>query len=61
MTIDSVVTAIKERPRGAERLVVGDFNVNLSKPEGDRRVEDIAAEMSTEGLKDMPAHFLLLR
>ena len=29
-TIESVVAALKERPRGAGLLVVGDFNVNLS-------------------------------
>ena len=36
-TIESVVAALKERPRGAELLVVGDFNANLAEPEGDRR------------------------
>ena len=30
LTIESVVAAIKERPRGAELLVAGDFNVNLA-------------------------------
>ena len=29
-TIDSVVAAIKERPRGAKLLVTGDFNVILA-------------------------------
>ena len=37
LTIDSVVAALKERPRGSKLLVVGDFNTNLAKPEGDRR------------------------
>ena len=41
--IESVVAALKERPRGAELLAAGEFNVNLSEPEGDRRGEDIAA------------------
>ena len=36
-TIESVVAALKERPRGAELLVSGDFNVNLFEPEGDQR------------------------
>ena len=58
LTIESFFAALKERPRGAKLLVVGDFNVNLSEPEGDRRVEDIAAAMATEGLEDMLAHFL---
>ena len=57
-TIDSVVFALKECPRGAKLLVAGDFNVNLAKPEGDRRGEDIAAAMATEGLEDMSEHFL---
>ena len=60
-TIDSVVSALKERPRGAELLVVGDFNLNLAEPEGDRRGEYIVAAMATEGLVDISAHFLLQR
>ena len=36
-TIESVVAALKERPRGAKLLVVGYFNVNLAEPEGGRR------------------------
>ena len=58
-TIDTVVAALKEFPRGTELLVAGDFNVNLSDPEGDRRGENIMAAMATEGLEDMLAHFLL--
>ena len=57
-TIESVVDALKERSRGAELLVTGDFNVKLSEPEGDRRREDIAAALATEGLEDMSAQFL---
>ena len=33
-TIETVVAALKKHPRGAKILVAGDFNVNLSKPEG---------------------------
>ena len=58
LTRESVISALEERPRGAELLVVGDFNVNLAEPEGDRRREDIAAAMATEGLEDTLAHFL---
>ena len=43
LTIDSVVAARKERPRGAKLFLAGDFNFNLADPEGDRRGEDIAA------------------
>ena len=42
-TIESVIAALKERPQGAELLVAGDFNVQLSEPEGDRRGEEIPA------------------
>ena len=56
--IESVIAALKERPRGAELLVAEDFKSNLAEPEGDRRGEDIAAAMATEGLEDISAHFL---
>ena len=61
LTIDSVAAALKERPQGAELLVAGYFNVKLSEPEVDRRQEDIAAALATEGLEDMSVHFLPLR
>ena len=50
LTVENVVAALKECPRGAELLVTGDFNVNLAEPEGDRRGDDIAVAMATEGL-----------
>ena len=34
------------------------MNVELAEPEGDRREEDIAATLATEGLEDMAEHFL---
>ena len=37
LTIESVVAMLRERPRGTKLLVVGDFNVKLSEPEGDQR------------------------
>ena len=46
-TIESVVAVLKERPRGAELLVTGDFNVNLAEPEGYRKGEDITVDMVT--------------
>ena len=51
LTVENVVAALKEFPMGAELLVTGDFNVNLAEPEGDRRGEDIAVAMATEGLR----------
>ena len=35
--MERVVEALRSRPRGAELLVAGDFNMNLATPEGDRR------------------------
>ena len=58
LTTESVVAALKKRLRGAKLLVTGDFNANLVEPEGDRRGEDIAEALATEGLEDMSAHFL---
>ena len=46
-TIEIFVSTLKERPRGAELLVVGDFNVNLSEPEGCYRGGGIAPELAT--------------
>ena len=43
----------QELPWGAELLVAGNFNINLSDPEGDRRGGEIAATLVTEGLKDI--------
>ena len=57
-TIERVVEALGEGPKGAELMVAGDMNVNLAEPEDDRRDEDIAATLATEGLEDMAAHFL---
>ena len=58
LTMERVVEALQSRPRGAELLVAGDFNVDLATPEGDRRAEDIATTLATEGLEDMAKHFL---
>ena len=60
-TIERVVAALKERPRGAKLLVAGDFKVNLAEPEGYQRGEDIAEAMATEGLENMSARLLLRR
>ena len=57
-TIERVVEALMERPKGAELLVAGDLNINFAEPEGDWREEYIAATLVTEGLEDMAAHFL---
>ena len=58
LTIKRVVEALRERPKGAELLMVGDLNINFAALEGDRREGDIAATLATEGLEDMAAHLL---
>ena len=57
-TIERVVEALRDQPNGAELLVAGDLNTNLAVLEGDRREEDIAATIATEGLDYMAQHFL---
>ena len=57
-TIERVVEALWERPKGAELVVAGDLNINFAAPEGERREEDIADTFATEGLEDMAPHFL---
>ena len=57
-TIESVVAALKERPRCAALLVAGDLNRTLIEPENDRRGTYIAAALTEEGLEDMANHFL---
>ena len=58
-TIESVVAALKERPRGSEMLVAGDLNANLDHPEGYRREEEIAAALIEAGFEYMSSHFIL--
>ena len=36
LTIESIVAALKEQPRGAKLLGARDINTKLSEPEGDR-------------------------
>ena len=57
-TIESVVAAIKERPRGTTLIVAGDLNSTLADPENDGRGTEIAAALTEAGLEDMAAHFL---
>ena len=60
-TVDSVVAALKERPRGTALLVAVDLNTKLMEPENDQRGTDIAAELTAEGLEDMETYLLLRR
>ena len=57
-TIERVVTALVDRPKGTALIVVGDLNMDLGDAESDRRRSDIAAAMTEAGVEDMTALFL---
>ena len=57
-TMETVVAAIGRKPRGAELMVVGNFNADITAPEGNRRAENIATDLATAGLEDMAQHFM---
>ena len=56
-TIERVIKVLKECAKGAELLVAGDMNTNLAAPVGNRKGEDIASALTTEGLEDILSHF----
>ena len=58
LTMETVIAAIGRKPPGAELMVVGDFNVDIMDPEGNRRAENIATDLATAGLEDMAHHFM---
>ena len=58
LTIERVVEALREQPKGAELLVAEDLNIKIAALEGDWREDDIATTIATEGLEDMAPHFL---
>ena len=57
-TIERVVAALGDKPRGTSLIVAGDLNTDLGDTENDRRVLEIASTMTEAGLEDMTAHFL---
>ena len=57
-TIERVVAAIRDRPKGTALVVAGDLNTDLEDSENDRRGTEIAAAMTAAGVEDMMAHFL---
>ena len=57
-TIERVVTALGDQPRGTALIVAGDFNTDLGEMASDGRGTEIAAEITEAGLEDMTAHFL---
>ena len=57
-TIERVVTALGNQPRGTALVVAGDLNTDLGDMECDMRGTEIAAAITEAGLEDMAAHFL---
>ena len=57
-TIESVVAALKERPKGTALLVTGDLKTALDDPENDRRGTEIAAALTEAGVEDTTVHLL---
>ena len=57
-TIERVVTALGEQPRGTALIVAGDLNTDLGDMACDGRGMEIAAEITEAGLEDMTEHFL---
>ena len=55
-TIDRVVAALRDRPKGTALVVAGDLNMDLEDSENDRRGTEIAAAMTATGVEDMTAH-----
>ena len=57
-TIERVVTALRERPKGTAMVVAGDLNTDLEDAENDQRGTEIAAAMTEAGAEDMTAQFI---
>ena len=57
-TIERVVTAMGDQPRGTALLVPGDLNTDLEATDNYRRGSEIVAALTEAGVEDMSAHFL---
>ena len=57
-TIEQIVTALGDQPRGTALIVAGDLNTDLGDMACDERWAEIAAAITEAGLEDMTAHFL---
>ena len=49
---------MKERPRGAEIIILGEFSIDLEGTDGQGQYEDILAAISMLGLEDLAGHLL---
>ena len=56
-TIKCVISAIGQYPHVAAILAVGNFNIYLAAPEGNRCGEDIVAAIATTGPEDISAQY----
>ena len=54
-TIERLVMALGDQPRGTALLVAGDLNTDLGATENDRRGSEIATAMTEAGVEDMTA------
>ena len=52
-TPESIVTAIGYSPRGLEKLVAGDLNIDLESLDGNEHDKAIVSAMVMEGIEDM--------
>ena len=57
-TIDQVVTALGDQPRGTALVVAGYFNTVLGETASDGRGTEIAEALTEAGVEDMTANFL---
>ena len=57
-TIEDVVLAIIQQPRGDALLATGNNNVNLEAPEVQEREKEIMATLSAVGLNEISGNFL---
>ena len=57
-TIERVVAALRDIPKGTALVVAGDLNTDLEDSESDRRGTEIATAMTAVEVEEMMAHFL---
>ena len=57
-TIERVVTALGDRPKGTTLIVEGDLKTDLGDAESNRRGSEIVAAMAEARVEDIRAHFL---
>ena len=56
LTIERVVAALRDRPKGTALVVAAGLNTYLEDSENDRRGTEIAAAMTVAGVENMMAH-----